>query len=450
MKVFLSHSSADKPLARRLARDLRARHVDVWLDEWELRVGEKFEQRIEQGLDEVDFVIVLLTKASVASEWVNREWRRKVQHEAQTNRVAVIPVRGEICEIPDFLAQRSHADISGGSYPMGFRRLLRILRHYSDGADIEIPEDTTERQDSPEMLPIVTPLAIEVAHDLIPLFEPEDTSRALKELAPRTRMELQEEFGFPFPGIRIRGNEADMPPGTAMILIEEIPEAWLQVTEADAAQQLFSTLQAVVRRMPGLFLDIDTTERLVNALEPADRELFDQVVPNVVSWFGLTNVLQRLVDEDISIGDLPRILRALSQQSPAVSDLAMVAEDVRAALNEQITAAFAGGDASLQAVLLDPAVEQQIADGIEHSAAGSFIRLPPRLTDDLLAALDAALESLGPRASGVPVLVTSSIVRPFVRRLVSARFPALAVLSTREVAPGTAVTALAHVRIDRR
>src|SRR5215467_10156093 len=37
---------------------------------WEIGVGEEFVQKIERGLEEAQFVIVLLTKASVASEWV--------------------------------------------------------------------------------------------------------------------------------------------------------------------------------------------------------------------------------------------------------------------------------------------------------------------------------------------------------------------------------------------
>ena len=37
------------------------------------------------------------------------------------------------------------------------------------------------------------------------------------------------EFGFQFPGIRYRGNETDMPLGTALVLIEEIPETFFGV-----------------------------------------------------------------------------------------------------------------------------------------------------------------------------------------------------------------------------
>ena len=61
-----------------------------------------------------------------------------------------MPVRGEPCEIPDFLAQRSYADISGGSYPLGFKYLLEIIKYYSDGADIKVPESVSAEQEEVE------------------------------------------------------------------------------------------------------------------------------------------------------------------------------------------------------------------------------------------------------------------------------------------------------------
>jgi hypothetical protein len=183
------------------------------------------------GGDEAEFVIVLLTRASVASGWVDREWRQKVQGEAQTGRIAVVPVRGESCEIPDFLAQRSQADVSGGSYPLGFRHLMTILCHYSVEVSDAVEHtrmweksSCTELQD--EMvwrcvypINVVVPIALEVAGDLIPIFEPdsEGANRFLDELTPRIRDALHAELGFPFPGIRIRGH-TDMQPGTGLLM----------------------------------------------------------------------------------------------------------------------------------------------------------------------------------------------------------------------------------------
>jgi len=220
VKAFLSYNSKDAILARRLALDLESAHISVWLDQWQLKVGEAFEQEIVRG------------RASVASDWVNREWRHKILGEAQFKRVGVIPVRGERCIIPDLLAQRSHADISGGSYPFGLRRLLEMLRHYSRDDNIAMPQSPAlEVSEFSNMLPIVVPIGLEVSADLIPLFETnaDGGNRMLDHLLPQMRDALADEFGFSFPGVSCRGNESDLPAQTALIMIEEIQESWVQV-----------------------------------------------------------------------------------------------------------------------------------------------------------------------------------------------------------------------------
>ena len=76
-KVFLSHSSGDQDEVRRLAIDLRELGIEVWLDEWEIGVGDSISQRIEQGLRDSHFLAVWLTRAAVASGWVEHRNRRR-------------------------------------------------------------------------------------------------------------------------------------------------------------------------------------------------------------------------------------------------------------------------------------------------------------------------------------------------------------------------------------
>jgi hypothetical protein len=499
MKVFLSHSSDDKDLARRLAGDLQSANVDVWLDQWEIRVGEKFAQSIQQGLDQVEFVIVLLTRASVASKWVNREWRRKVQHEAQIKCIAVVPVIADQCEIPDFLAQRSHAEISGGSYLPGFKHLLTILRYYSNDFSIKVPERTIGRKDSSEtMIPMVTPIALEVGGGLIPIFEPDGGggNRAMTELE-RIREALRAEFGFPFPGIRVLGNETGMPPRCALIMIDEIPEIILEVgrddvlvdetveglarfgiqgklhadpvtgqtrariaacdrtaAEAaglatwDAAEYLSSALQVVLRRMASSFIDPDVTRRLVDSIEGTAPGLVAKTVPKVVSWFALTDILQRLISEGIGIGEIGCILQALSKCERDLGNTSVLAEQVRHSLSREITAKFTRGRDELPVLLLDAETEIRISSAIKRTALGAYLAAEPQLVEDLIVAIRRQVSSLGPGAAGVPILVTSAEIRPFLRRLVSLEFPSLHVLSGQDVAPNTRTQIIATLRCD--
>jgi TIR domain-containing protein len=82
--IFLSHSTKDKSLARQIANDLLSADISVWLGEWEILVGDSITQRIQQGLEEVDYVAVLLTKHSVESGWVEKEWQTKIGVEAES------------------------------------------------------------------------------------------------------------------------------------------------------------------------------------------------------------------------------------------------------------------------------------------------------------------------------------------------------------------------------
>jgi len=80
--VFLSHSHSDKPFARRLAKELEAAGHGVWIDEAEIDIGDSLIEKIRNGIDQVDYVAAILSRASIDSAWVTRELvpvRRKFQ-----------------------------------------------------------------------------------------------------------------------------------------------------------------------------------------------------------------------------------------------------------------------------------------------------------------------------------------------------------------------------------
>jgi TIR domain len=110
-RVFLSYSSMDKGLANRLASDLRDEGIDVWFDEWRIRVGDSITQAIQHGLADADFVLVLLSTHSVASGWVQKEWQSQIGREAEGKGTIILPIRLDACEIPPLLADKKYADI---------------------------------------------------------------------------------------------------------------------------------------------------------------------------------------------------------------------------------------------------------------------------------------------------------------------------------------------------
>jgi len=72
-KVFVSHSHEDKSIARRIARFLRRYGVEAWLDERELRLGNRLDEAIRSAIRESEVVVVVASHAAARSQWVARE-----------------------------------------------------------------------------------------------------------------------------------------------------------------------------------------------------------------------------------------------------------------------------------------------------------------------------------------------------------------------------------------
>ncbi|HKU74724.1 MAG TPA: TIR domain-containing protein [Pyrinomonadaceae bacterium] len=140
--LFLSHSSQDKPLVRRLANELRQRNISVWLDEWEIDVGENITEKIQAALMQAKFVAVWLTKSSVTSGWVTKEWQTKIYQEISSKQVLVLPLLAEDCEIPLFLSDKKYADFRV-SFREGVASLMRTLSRQNIHATQPPPADTS-------------------------------------------------------------------------------------------------------------------------------------------------------------------------------------------------------------------------------------------------------------------------------------------------------------------
>ena len=73
MPIFISYSHADKTFVNKLATHLVRHNAHVWIDSWELNVGDSLIQRIQQAIQESSALLVVLSKASVQSEWCKKE-----------------------------------------------------------------------------------------------------------------------------------------------------------------------------------------------------------------------------------------------------------------------------------------------------------------------------------------------------------------------------------------
>ena len=350
---------------------------------------------------------------------------------------------------------------------------------------------------SQQMLPVVTPIALEVAGNIIPLVEDAGGgNRFLGEMVPMMRDGLFYELGVKFPGIRVRGNETDLGAGSYIIMVNEIPLisgtisldkvlvndtvdrltllniqgeeavnpangsecAWIPDEYASIAEQAGLTtwdasgymvlhLSSVLRKNAAEFVGIQEVQNMLEQLEQAFPALVKEVVPKAVSPFQLTDILRRLVEEEISIRDLRSILQALAEWGQVENDTVMLTEYVRNALKRYISHKYTRGGNTLVVYLLDPQIEETVRSSIQHTQSGSYLALEPEITQEMLAAVRSEVGNLPPTAQN-PVILTTMEIRRYFRKLVELEFPHLAVLSYQELSPDMNIQPIARVSLE--
>jgi hypothetical protein len=92
-QVFLSHAHTDRELyVVPFAKKLDEIGVTYWLDEAEIKWGEKISQKINQGLDQSSFVVVFLTESFIGHNWTETELSAALNRENDEGRVVVLPI----------------------------------------------------------------------------------------------------------------------------------------------------------------------------------------------------------------------------------------------------------------------------------------------------------------------------------------------------------------------
>jgi|SRR5256885_2184832 len=92
MQVFISHSSKDEVLVRRIADVLKASGMDVWDDTREIMPGENYAEKVAQALKESEAMIVLLTSEGINSKWMRWEIEYALGRAAFNKRVIPVTV----------------------------------------------------------------------------------------------------------------------------------------------------------------------------------------------------------------------------------------------------------------------------------------------------------------------------------------------------------------------
>ncbi len=124
--VFISHRGDDLATAERLANELKAAGHSVWLDGWELQIGDSIVGRINAGLSGATYVVLCYSSHGVMAPWMSREWMSALAGQLNGANVKLLPVVLTGGTPPAILADIKYADLVS-DWATGVRQLIRAI-----------------------------------------------------------------------------------------------------------------------------------------------------------------------------------------------------------------------------------------------------------------------------------------------------------------------------------
>ncbi len=329
-----------------------------------------------------------------------------------------------------------------------------------------------------KVVPSISPVDLEIGFGLVSLVDSKQGGKLIDRIGV-VRGQLAEELGFVLPPvnvrdniklknneycIRIRGLEIardSVKPGFLMAINpggEEKLEGCTAVTEptfgfqaywipeekrslaeskgmtvVDAASVVTTHLTEEAKRHAADLISRQDVSDMIDRCKETHPSVVQELIPAKLSIGGVHRVLQGLLEERVSIRNLPLILETISDQAGRTQDTGLLVEFSRRELGGHICHSHLAQDGSLPAVGIHPDLQTILKKGThrEGSEVGSLI-LDPRVAQGIVESIRQAIEPLAGKGME-PVLLCSPVVRPQLRHLTRHKFRELAVISFAEV-----------------
>ncbi|MBK3775545.1 flagellar biosynthesis protein FlhA [Azospirillum brasilense] len=344
--------------------------------------------------------------------------------------------------------------------------------------------------------PIATALAIdlirlELGYGLLSLInQPQAGSHRLTDQIKGLRRQIAGEVGFVMPAVRIQDN-LQLPPNSYIIRVKEIeagrgdirpnmllvmdprgeamslpgeqtveptfglPAIWIEpgyreealfkgYTVVDPSTVITTHLTELIKdNMPEL-LSFTETQKLLDELDKEHQKLIADVVPAQITVGGLQRVLQNLLAERVSVRDLATILEGVSEAASQTRSITQITEHVRTRLARQICDANINEMGVIPLVTLSPEWEQAFAESLVGDGDDRQLTMAPSRLQQFITSVRQTFERHAMMGE-TPVLLTSPLIRPFVRSIVERFRPATVVMSQNEIHPKARIKTLGQI-----
>jgi len=126
MNVFVSYSTKDEKFVNRVTEKLIQNKIVLWKDNWEMIPGDELETKIAEAIERAAFLLLVLSKNSIKSNWCIKELELAFQKEERLTDQFIIPIIIDDRTIPEGLENRIFADFRE-SFEKGINSLLQPL-----------------------------------------------------------------------------------------------------------------------------------------------------------------------------------------------------------------------------------------------------------------------------------------------------------------------------------
>src|SRR6267154_6092993 len=332
-------------------------------------------------------------------------------------------------------------------------------------------------------------LRVELGYGLLPLINDTKGHRVTDQIKA-LRRQLASEMGFVMPAVRILDNmqlgpneyairvkelaagRGELYPGQLLLMDPKgqavelpgthtnepafgLPATWVDqalreeasfrgYTVVDPGTVLTTHVTEVLKSHMAELLSYAETKKLLDDLPAEHKKLVEEMIPSQISVTGVQRVLQTLLTERVSIRDLPAILEGIAEAVGHTKDAMMIAEHVRARLARQLCNQHLSPQGFLPIIAMSPAWEQTFADSLSGQGEDRQLAMAP---SQLQAFIQTVRERFDEATSGgaLPVLLTSPLIRPYVRSIIERFRPQTTVISQNEIHPSVRLRTMGQI-----
>jgi flagellar biosynthesis protein FlhA len=379
------------------------------------------------------------------------------------------------------------AVITGG---LAFMALQRDEQAESDAEEAERDQiDSTPVEEPISTALAIDDLRLELGYGLLPLIN-DERGYKLTDQIKALRRQLASEMGFVMPSVRILDNmqlpangytirvkeiesgSGEVRPGQLLVMDprgepitlpgEEtteptfgLPATWVDeshreeasfrgYTVVDPSTVVSTHLTETIKENMSDLLSYAETQKLLDDLPKEQQKLIADIIPGQISTSGVQRILQNLLNERISIRDLPTVLEGIAEATGFTQNFTQVTEHVRSRLARQISNSQISAGGYIPLITLSPEWEQAFAESIIVQGDDRQLAMAPMKLQEFITKVRQVFERTQNEGEAA-VLLTSPGIRPFVRSIIERFRPATVVMSQNEIHPKAKIRTLGQV-----